>query len=65
MNNIFENEADWRLTPEEIRAVKGFEDATDDDVENIINTFTLLGQAFYEGYISEMRNEQSITSSIK
>lgn len=43
MNIIFENETDWRLTPEEIRAVKGFEDATDDDVENIINTFALLG----------------------
>ena len=59
MNNVFDNEADWRLTPEEIRACKGFENATDDDVENIINTFALLGQAFYESYLMEQNKDYS------
>ena len=29
MNDLLANEADWRLTPEEIRSVKGYEDTSD------------------------------------
>jgi hypothetical protein len=60
MNDLIANEAEWRLTPEEIRSAKGFEDATDEDVELIQTTFSLLALAFYEGYILELNKDSLI-----
>lgn len=53
MNDLIANEAEWRLTPEEIRNVKGYEDTSDEDVELMQRTFSLLALAFYEVYLME------------
>ena len=53
MNDLIANEAEWQLTPEEIRSAEGFENASDEDVELIQSTFSLLALAFYEGYLME------------
>lgn len=60
MNNIFDNEAEWRLTPEEIRNVEGFENSSYEDVELIQSTFSLLSLAFYEGYLMEQNKDYLI-----
>lgn len=48
MNELLANETEWRLTPKEIRSEKGFEDASDEDVELIQSTFSLLTLALFE-----------------
>ena len=57
MNDLKANEAEWRLTPEEIRSVKGYEDTSDEDIELIQKTFSLLALAFYEGYLMEQNKD--------
>ena len=48
MNDILANETEWQLTPEEIRSVEGFENTSDEVVELIQSTFSLLTLALYE-----------------
>lgn len=57
MKNIIDNEAEWLLTPEEIRSVKGYEDTNDEDIELIQRTFSLLALAFYEVYLMEQNKD--------
>ncbi|HCY77656.1 MAG TPA: hypothetical protein DHV28_17225 [Ignavibacteriales bacterium] len=57
MNDLKANEAEWRLTPEEIRSVKGYEDTNDEDIELIQRTLSLLALAFYEGYLMEQNKD--------
>ena len=57
MNDLKANEAEWRLTPEEIRSVEGFENSSDEDVELIQSTLSLLALAFYEGYLMEQNKD--------
>lgn len=50
---MFENdekyeEYEWSLTDEEIRSEKGFENATDEDIQLIRQTFALLSLAMFE-----------------
>lgn len=57
IDGLLANEADWRLTPIEVRKHKGFENATDEDVENIIDTLALLGRALYEAHSMQQGKE--------
>jgi hypothetical protein len=57
MKDLIANEAEWLLTPEEIRSVKGYEDTSDEDIELIQRTFSLLALAFYEGYLTEQNKD--------
>jgi hypothetical protein len=57
MKDLIENEAEWKLTPEEIRSEKGFEDTTKEDVELIQKTLSLLAMAFYESYQLELQQK--------
>ena len=43
---------EWALTPREIRSVKGFENASEEDIELIIKTFALLSMAYFESEIN-------------
>ena len=42
------NSSEWRLTIDEIRSCKGFEDITDEEAENIIDTLVKLSIVAYE-----------------
>jgi len=53
MKDLKATEDEWRLTPEEIRSVEGFENASDEDIELIQSTFSLLTLAFYDVYLME------------
>ena len=44
---------EWSLTSKEVKSVKGFENASEEDVDLIISTFTLLSLALFESEISE------------
>ena len=44
---------EWSLTAEKIRSVAGYENTTDEDIELIIRTFTLLALAFYESELNK------------
>lgn len=59
MKDLKATEDEWRLTPEELRSVEGFENASDDDIELIQSTFSLLTLAFYECYLMEQNKESS------
>lgn len=62
MIDLKATESEWQLTPEEIRSVEGFEDATDEDVELIQSTLSLLALAYYESYQLEcQQNKKSST----
>ena len=59
MKNLLAKEADWQLTSEEIRSEKGFEDATDADIELIQRTFSLLTMALFESCQLEVKQNRA------
>ncbi|MBV2196306.1 MAG: hypothetical protein KUL78_07365 [Flavobacterium sp.] len=52
-NESKDEKYEWSLTKEKIRAVAGYENVTDDDIELIIRTFTLLALAFFESELNK------------
>lgn len=42
------DEYEWSLTDDEIRSEEGFENATDEDIQLIRETFALLSLALFE-----------------
>ncbi len=46
------DEYEWSLTDEEIRSEEGFENATDEDVQLIRQTFALLSLAMFESELN-------------
>jgi hypothetical protein len=63
MNDLLANEAEWQLTPEEIRNVEEFENATDEDVELIQSTLSLLTLALFES--CQLEYQQNTETSPK
>lgn len=53
LKNVDDEIQEWSLTAEKIRSVAGYENTTDDDIELIIRTFTLLALAFYESELNK------------
>lgn len=50
MNNLasYEEEPKWKLTIEELRKCRGFENINDEDAESVINSLVSLSRMFYE-----------------
>ena len=42
------NSSEWRLTVDEVRSCKGFENIKDEEAENIIDTLVKLSLVVYE-----------------
>lgn len=54
LKNVDDEKYEWSLTDEEIKSIKGFENASVEEVELIKHTLTLLSLALFE---NELKNK--------